>query len=77
MNRDQIAGKWEQVRGKAKERWGRLTNDDLDRIAGRREQLVGRLREAYGWSVEQVDEAIDEFERNLADGREPAHVGSR
>lgn len=52
MNWDQVAGNWKQVQGKAREQWGKLTNDDLDVIAGRRDQLVGALQERYGWARE-------------------------
>lgn len=54
MNWDQIEGKWEQAKGTIKERWGKLTNDDLTRINGRRDQLFGRIRERYGLSKEQA-----------------------
>jgi len=60
MNWDQIEGKWTEFKGHAKERWSKLTDDDLDRIAGRRDQLVGRIQQAYGksreWAVREADE---------------------
>jgi len=48
MNWDQLQGKWKQYRGQVREKWGKLTDDDLHIIAGRREQLIGRLQERYG-----------------------------
>mgnify|MGYP002397964416 CR=1 FL=1 len=48
-----------QMRWKAKEQWGRLTDDDLDVIDGSRDQLVGKLQERYGYSQEQADKAAD------------------
>ena len=51
MNWDQIEGSWKQVKGKAKEQWGRLTDDELDQAAGRREQLIGKVQERYGYAV--------------------------
>ena len=48
MNWDQIEGSWKQVKGKAKEQWGRLTDDELDQAAGRRDRLVGKVQERYG-----------------------------
>lgn len=45
MNWDQIEGKWTQFKGKAKEKWGDITDDDLDKIDGKRDQLVGKLQE--------------------------------
>lgn len=48
MNTDTLAGKWKQIRGKVREEWGELTNDDLDRINGKYDQLVGVIQERYG-----------------------------
>lgn len=48
MNQDRIRGRWKQLKGKLKEQWGRLTDDDLDVIAGRREQLLGRIQQRHG-----------------------------
>ena len=48
MNQDRIQGRWKQWKGKVKEQWGRLTEDDLDVIAGRREQLLGRIQQRHG-----------------------------
>ena len=54
MNWDKIEGNWKQFTGKAKEKWGDLTDDDLDRVNGKREQLVGRIQEKYGKAEKQV-----------------------
>jgi uncharacterized protein YjbJ (UPF0337 family) len=59
MNWDRIEGNWKQFKGRAKERWAELTDDELEKIAGRREQLIGRLQERYG--IEK-DEAADQVE---------------
>lgn len=65
MNWDQVEGSWKQLRGKVKEQWGRLTDDDLDVIAGRREQLVGTIQKRYGMVRDDVEHEIDEWlERN-------------
>ena len=48
MNREQIEGKWEQLKGLAKEKWGKLTDNDLMEIRGKSEKLKGKLRERYG-----------------------------
>ena len=45
MNSDQLEGKWKQIKGSVKEKWGKLTDDDLDVIAGKQEQLVGKIQE--------------------------------
>ena len=61
MNRDWLEGNWKQARGKVRERWGKLTDDDLDVIAGRRDQLVGRIQELYGTTRDQVEHDLDEM----------------
>ncbi len=61
MNWNRIEGNWKQLKGKAQERWGKLTNDDLDVIAGKREQLEGKLQERYGYTVEKVKQEADDF----------------
>lgn len=61
MTWDQIAGKWKQSKGRIQERWGRLTEDDLEVIAGRREQLVGLLQERYGFIREAAEEQVNQF----------------
>ena len=48
MNWDQIAGQWKQIKGKAKIKWGKLTNDEIDVIEGKRDQLVGKIQQRYG-----------------------------
>jgi len=67
MNWDQIEGKWKQYSGKAKEKWGKLTDDDLTTIGGKRDQLIGRLQERYGMAREQAEKQIDEFTHSLSD----------
>jgi uncharacterized protein YjbJ (UPF0337 family) len=61
MNWDQVEGKWKQVKGRAKEKWGKLTDDDLDVIDGRRQQLVGKLQERYGTARDEAERQADEF----------------
>jgi len=61
MNWDEVAGKWNQVKGSVKERWGRLTNDDLAVINGRRDLLIGKLQEKYGLTNEKAEEQIEEW----------------
>jgi osmotically-inducible protein OsmY len=60
MNKDIWSGKWKQLRGLIQEKWGRLTNDDLDRIDGKRERLLGLLQERYGWARERADDEVRE-----------------
>lgn len=61
MNWDQIEGKWEQVKGQVKEKWGKFTNDDMTIIEGKKDKLLGKLRERYGYSAEQADRELVAF----------------
>jgi uncharacterized protein YjbJ (UPF0337 family) len=61
MNWDQIEGKWKQFKGSAKQKWGQLTDDDLEYIAGKRESLVGKLQERYGLAREEAEKNADEW----------------
>ena len=66
MNRAEMEGKWKQVKGKVKNQWGKLTDDDLDRIAGNREQLVGRIQERYGKDRAEAEKEVNSFFDRLA-----------
>ena len=61
MNWDQIEGKWAQFTGSARERWGKLTEDDWETIGGKREQLVGRIQERYGIAKAEAEKQADEW----------------
>ena len=61
MNWDQFEGKWKQVRGAVKQRWGNLTEDDLMAIDGSKDKLIGRLQERYGLTKEQVHNQVNEW----------------
>jgi uncharacterized protein YjbJ (UPF0337 family) len=61
MNSDQIEGNWKQLSGKIKEKWGKLTDDDLTQIAGKRDQLVGKIQEHYGIKKEEAEKQLNEF----------------
>ena len=70
MNRDIAAGKWEQLKGKVKEQWGKLTDDDLTKAEGKLESLRGLLRERYGYTKEKVEEELNRFyDENVYDDR--------
>lgn len=62
MNGDTIKGNWTQFKGKVKEQWGKLTDDDLDVINGQREQLVGRLQEREGIEREIAEQQVKDWE---------------
>ena len=72
MNWDQVAGKWKQYKGQTKEKWGKLTDDDLDVINGKRQQLVGRIQERYGIAREEAEKQADEFVKGLRAADEAA-----
>ncbi|MDO9093753.1 MAG: CsbD family protein [Rubrivivax sp.] len=67
MNWDQIQGNWKQAVGKAKEKWGKLTDDDLDVVAGRRDQLAGLIQERYGVAKEEAEEQLSAWQRTASD----------
>jgi uncharacterized protein YjbJ (UPF0337 family) len=75
MNWDQVEGKWKQLKGSAKERWGKLTDDDLDVISGKKDQLIGRLQELYGINKEEAERQSDEWMKAMAAGG-PGHFRS-
>lgn len=62
MNWDTIRGQWLQFRGRIKQRWGNLTDDDLERIEGRRDELVGIIQKRYGLEREEAELQIQSFE---------------
>lgn len=67
MNWDRIEGNWKQLRGNVREKWGKLTDDQLDVIAGRRDQLAGKLQEAYGYSKDEAEREIGDWASSLSD----------
>ena len=64
---DYIEGKWQELRGRVREQWGRLSDDDLDVIAGKREQLIGLLQQRYGKTRDELERQVREFENRLAE----------
>jgi uncharacterized protein YjbJ (UPF0337 family) len=70
MNQDTMKGQWKQLKGKAREKWGELTDDDLDQIQGRREQLVGRIQERYGIARDEAERQVDTWSPDAYDDRE-------
>lgn len=61
MDWNRVEGNWKQLKGKIKEQWGHLTDDDIDRIAGQREQLEGKIQERYGISKDLVRKDVDDW----------------
>lgn len=61
MNRDQVEGQWDQVKGEAKAQWGKLTDDDLQQAEGNRDKLSGKIQERYGVAKEEADRQVDDW----------------
>lgn len=61
MNWDIVEGKWDQVKGSAKEKWGDLTDDEVTEMEGKRDKVVGKLQEKYGWTKEKAGKEADSF----------------
>jgi len=76
MNKDQAAGQWKQLKGKVKEQWGKLTDDDLTRLEGDQEQLAGRIQERYGVAKEEAERQVRDFRSKNAEYYR-ASVGTR
>jgi uncharacterized protein YjbJ (UPF0337 family) len=65
MDWNRIEGNWKQLKGKVKEKWGNLTDDDLDKIAGKREQLEGMIQERYGLEKDVARKNVDDWLKTL------------
>ena len=73
MNWDQVQGKWKQLRGSVKQKYGKLTDNDLDYIAGSHERFIGKLQERYGIAKEEAQMQVDQWMNTLAEaGAHPA-----
>ena len=71
MNKDTVEGNWKQLKGKVKEQWGKLTDDDFDVIAGKRDQLLGRIQERHGISRDEAEKQVRDWETATAARRLP------
>jgi uncharacterized protein YjbJ (UPF0337 family) len=72
MNWDRVEGNWKQMKGKAREQWGKLTDSDFEQIAGKKDQLVGRIQERYGISKDEAQKQADAWAK--AQSEEPVHA---
>jgi uncharacterized protein YjbJ (UPF0337 family) len=61
MNRDQVQGKWHELKGEAKIQWSKLTDDDLMQFDGTVEKLVGIVQQRYGYAREEAEKAVNDF----------------
>jgi uncharacterized protein YjbJ (UPF0337 family) len=59
-----LKGQWNELKGRVKEKWGELTNDDLDRINGQRDQLVGAIQQHYGKARDEAEKEVERWERD-------------
>ena len=61
MNQDQFSGQWKQFKGKVKQQWGKLTDDDLTVIEGNQDELIGKVQERYGIEREEAERQVRDF----------------
>jgi len=61
MNWDVIKGKWKQLKGEARQQWGKLTDDDWDQVGGEKDKFIGKLQERYGWGRDEAERSADEY----------------
>lgn len=69
MNWDQIEGKWKQLTGSIRERWGKLTDDDIQTLTGQKDQLVGKIQERYGIAKAEAEKQAEAWCHALKDTR--------
>jgi len=77
MNWDRIEGNWRQIMGSARERWGKIADDDLEKAGGRRDQLVGRVQERYGIARDEAQKQVDEWAKALKEEEKASTARSR
>ncbi len=65
MNWDSVSGKWRELEGKLRSKWGKLTDDDLHIIGGKKDILIGRLQQRYGYGREHAEREVDDYVRTL------------
>ena len=68
MNNDTIQGRWKEIKGSVREKWGRITDDEVDQIGGSREKLEGTIQRAYGKTKDEVRREVDDWARGCGCG---------
>ncbi|TXH32438.1 MAG: CsbD family protein [Rhodospirillaceae bacterium] len=66
MNKDEMEGNWKQLKGKIKQQWGKLTDDDIDVLQGKRDELAGRIQERYGIAKDEAEKQVEKFRQSNA-----------
>jgi uncharacterized protein YjbJ (UPF0337 family) len=66
MNQDRVKGNWNEFKGKIKEKWGKLTDDDLDVAEGQRDQLIGKIQQKYGLARDEAERQYKELEHSTS-----------
>lgn len=65
MNWDQIQGNWKQMKGKIRQKWADMSDDEYEKIAGKKEELSGWLQKKYGYTKDRADQEADQFSKDL------------
>ena len=65
MNWDQVQGQFKQLGGKLKQKWAKLTDDDLQLLSGKKDELIGKLQQRYGWEKEKAEQELDGFLKDV------------
>lgn len=65
MDKDFFEGKWHEMKGKVKEKWGKLTDDDLTEIDGKSENIIGKLQQYYGYAKDEAGRKLEEFKKSF------------
>lgn len=63
MNKTETRGNWNEFKGKVKEKWGKLTDDDMKVVEGKRDQLIGKIQTRYGYAKDQAEKEVSDWER--------------
>jgi uncharacterized protein YjbJ (UPF0337 family) len=77
MNWDQVEGKWKQMKGSVRTRWGKLTDDDLEMIKGQKDQLVGKIQERYGIQKDEAQRQVEDWNRTLDEENDSSRTQQR
>jgi uncharacterized protein YjbJ (UPF0337 family) len=75
MNWDRVEGNWKQFTGQARQKWGKLTDDDLQVVAGKRDELVGLIEERYGIDKDEAQQEADEWAKALREEQKTERAG--